>query len=291
MDMPPGSIPIQLDAAGHLDADLKCIRCGYNLRGLPANGACPECGTAVGRSFLGDLLQFSPPEWVDQLAGGMNWILVGVVVSIVVSLLGGLLGGRRGADPVHQYLLHALGFISVIGYWMIAAPDPARLETEPSITARKLVRFVAVFSYVAGFALTGIGRMGPILAQTTIAGAGLIGIVGFFADFIYLRQLALRIPDLRLANQTRIVMWGLVVSMGLVIAGGIMTAALVASGSSPIGAAIVVCPTALGMVVFAIWSLILMVRFRRELSDAARLARQTWARPVGQASPVPPTWQ
>lgn len=36
----------------HLDADLICVHCQYNLRGLPISGSCPECGGAVWDSFL-----------------------------------------------------------------------------------------------------------------------------------------------------------------------------------------------------------------------------------------------
>lgn len=33
------------DEKTHVDLDLYCVRCGYNLRGLPVGGCtCPECG-------------------------------------------------------------------------------------------------------------------------------------------------------------------------------------------------------------------------------------------------------
>jgi hypothetical protein len=31
--------------------DFACIRCGYNLRGLPPSGNCPECGSAIRKSL------------------------------------------------------------------------------------------------------------------------------------------------------------------------------------------------------------------------------------------------
>lgn len=31
--------------------DFPCIRCGYNLRGLKADGSCPECGAAIRKSL------------------------------------------------------------------------------------------------------------------------------------------------------------------------------------------------------------------------------------------------
>jgi len=38
---------LKLDEEGRLDEDIACLKCGYNLRGLPTDDACPECGTAV----------------------------------------------------------------------------------------------------------------------------------------------------------------------------------------------------------------------------------------------------
>lgn len=291
MDMPPPvPVPVRLDPAGRIDEDVKCIRCGYNLRGLSANGACPECGTAVGRSLQGDLLQFSPPEWVEQLASGMNWIVMSIVIGIFAGLLVGLMAGRGGLNGPGGYVIQALGIVGVIGYWKVASPDPASIEAEPPVTARKLVRFVAVFNYVFGFAAEGMGTVNPVPAQVIQVLVGLVGIVGFFADFIYARRLALRIPNPRLAMHTRIVMWGLVASTGLMVIGGLATIAMFSGSGTTSGVvSLVLCPTSLGMITFAIWALVLLIWFRRELSRAAALARQTWARPVAppwSGSPV-----
>src|SRR5258708_8127557 len=35
-----------------VEADLPCIRCGYNLRAIQSDGKCPECGELVWRSRL-----------------------------------------------------------------------------------------------------------------------------------------------------------------------------------------------------------------------------------------------
>lgn len=36
-----------MNLAGTLDHDLRCLSCGYNLRGLPTEGSCPECGSSI----------------------------------------------------------------------------------------------------------------------------------------------------------------------------------------------------------------------------------------------------
>src|SRR5437870_167463 len=93
-EMPP-AIPLSaasmrqyaLDAMGRLDEDVICRKCGYNLRGLSSQGVCTECGTAVGRSMMGDLLRFSDPNWVRSLASGMDWILAGALIGILSACL------------------------------------------------------------------------------------------------------------------------------------------------------------------------------------------------------------
>jgi acyl carrier protein len=37
--------PVLPMAAGVIAGDVACLACGYNLRGLPPFGNCPECGT------------------------------------------------------------------------------------------------------------------------------------------------------------------------------------------------------------------------------------------------------
>jgi hypothetical protein len=285
----PHPTSVKIDDAGHIDEDTTCVRCGYNLRGLSVDGICPECGTAVGRSLQGDLLRFAPPEWVEKLASGMNWILAGIVIGIFAAVLSVAAGMGRGRGGPGDYILHLLGIVGVIGYWRVATPDPARIGTEPAISARSLVRFVTVFGYVVGFVQLGASRLNPSLMFAALGATSLIGIVGFFADFIYARQLALRIPNHRLAAHARIVMWGLIASMGFMVISGIVGVLSVAGGSWGGGAAgLVMCPPMIGMLVFAIWAIVLLIWFRRELSDAALLARRTWAASADPSLPVTP---
>jgi hypothetical protein len=38
--------------SSNIELNVPCLRCTYNLRGLPPSGRCPECGLAVARSLL-----------------------------------------------------------------------------------------------------------------------------------------------------------------------------------------------------------------------------------------------
>lgn len=72
--------------------EFKCIRCGYNLRGIPTDALCPECGTPVSISMQG--LQNLPTS------GKSIASLVLGILSIVGCLAYGLPGLVAGAIAI-----------------------------------------------------------------------------------------------------------------------------------------------------------------------------------------------
>lgn len=61
---------MHVDELGRVGFDLTCAQCGYNLRGLPGAGECPECGTAVAISAHGSPLTAADPEWLATVRRG-----------------------------------------------------------------------------------------------------------------------------------------------------------------------------------------------------------------------------
>jgi hypothetical protein len=163
-----------------------------------------------------------------------------------------------------------------------------------------------------------------------------IGIVWVFAAFTYARQLALRIPDERLAKTTRTVMWGTatVGALGLVLlavfvfagpmlpmtrtmAGAtvfttsapstpvrtatfrttrtwgtfttVTTSGPATKGMTPAVGILAAsgCLVGLPGLIFGIWALVLLLRYRRAMLAAATLAEQTWAAPTSVTAPAP----
>lgn len=88
---PGGPAEVQMDESGRIDEDLACRGCGYNLRGLTVEAACPECSASAGLSVRGDLLRFSDPAWVERLGRGMGWVIAGFISSVLVGIVGSIL--------------------------------------------------------------------------------------------------------------------------------------------------------------------------------------------------------
>ena len=125
----------------------------------------------------------------------------------------------------------------------------------------------------------------------------IVSFVAMVALFVYAGRLAIRIPDESLARQTRTVMWGLIAAsvLGLILAGlalvmaGQMAGGVPASGPArvPVSASAVPkaafvmapvgCVAGVLYLVFGIWSLLLLLRYRREFQACATQARLTWA--------------
>src|SRR5215211_1304756 len=55
-----------------------CLRCGYDLRGQPAQGRCPECGLPVRNSTAApDELRLAPPRWLGLITCGAALLVAG----------------------------------------------------------------------------------------------------------------------------------------------------------------------------------------------------------------------
>ena len=257
---------------GRINQTAICVKCGYDLHGLRPDGACPECGTAVGRSIQGDCLYFAPPEWIEKLARGMNWIVAGIIVSVFGGILAGLALGTHWAAAS----LLILGVVRVGGCWLLTTAEPARRQEQLTLNARTIVRFTVGFNYVAAWALWGPV---PVPARLGAVGAVILGLtllVECISTFAYARQLAIRIPSPKLADESRELMWGWIVvatlEVVLIIVGG---------PRGPSGPAIVVgCVAIVLTLAVLLLTLFFILSFRRKLSETASLARAIWVRPV-----------
>jgi hypothetical protein len=175
---------------------MPCGRCGYNLRGLPADGVCPECSAPVVSIFSRRILTLAPREALEGLRKGINLIFWGVVAYVCVSILIGMAsfgvgiagaaaagagaagGGPGGMPPVFALLNAWLPAINVLptivialGAWFLAAPDLRLSHSDQSKTYRTLLRVACIC--LGTFVTIGVITNGIVSQRMNAAMAGM----------------------------------------------------------------------------------------------------------------------
>jgi len=276
-----------LDNAGRIAGNVVCRACGYNLRGTDPQSVCPECGTAIGWSLVGDRLRFADPIWVRRLSTGAGCLIAALLLNLTLGCISrGMVSGvvGHGTSLFTTFLDMLPSAIGAVGYWLVTTPEPVEKFNGP-VQVRITARWCCVLPPVINLMLVPMATQDSWLSMITVIGifvmlGGLIGLVGQFTLLVYARRIALRVPDESLASQTRIVMWGLIGSMGFTLFVGfaMMLASDIAgnAGASDLGGMVGVGGIAL--LVFAIWSIVLLFMYRNRLQKAATQAEQSWAR-------------
>jgi hypothetical protein len=272
------------DSAGMIAQDLICVRCGYNLRGISPEGVCPECGTPIGRSVRGNLLEFADPDWVERISGGMKWVVGAVGVRIACGVFAGYATGPLGlfgvtaasADILFWIVRQASELVLVAGLWRATEADPGEPQAE-SMESRQIARYALAAAMLASL-IVGLAGGSAELGLILIAQG--IRLVGLLAISRYAASLALRIPDKPLARHTQIVVWGLAITEGCVLL--LMAAMASLGGAAPSGVqsagACLLVLLGLAWVVFGLCMIGIVINFRGKLNECALMARYTWAK-------------
>ncbi|MGB0716415.1 MAG: hypothetical protein ACPGXK_11080 [Phycisphaerae bacterium] len=275
--------------------DVLCRYCGYNLRGLPIDGRCPECNADVNQSFHTDLLRYANVDWLRRIKFGIDLMIVGFLLGVVLGFFGGIAvvaaggGVAGGGILVFQLALTlASSLVNLISILMITSQEPRESMSEQTDSWRRIARGAAI----AGFVLQGLVAIATNLqvasvgAQVAFIGlSGIAGVVMTFAIASHTQLLAARIPNDSMVSSINVVKWGLSI-VGLI--GGLIGVLSFASmfttgfGGAPAApnttftvmmgiTAIGGCATGLGSWVFGIWALILVFKFRSALRKAIHL--------------------
>lgn len=281
---------------GQVIDDRACRKCSYNLRGLPKDGRCPECGTAIGISICGDQLRFSHPAWIRQVGDGLMLILWGLLVTFVVAIIAGIAAPK---EKVIQQLLIFLGsIVGVFGTWQMTAPDPSGVGEKRGLTSRKLVRIAVLTGIVASFLQLFVAAGVASLATAgIIAACALVGVAGEFAKIHYIGILASRLPDRALMARAHLLKWALAVCYGAMVVLGFVAAMVMYSalsnamvsgqgGSPNVGALMggmaaagcMMLPVGVALLVFAIMTLILIYKTATAVKAQVPIAIDLWNR-------------
>jgi hypothetical protein len=98
----------------HVEADLPCVSCEYNLRTLSIAGVCPECGQPVIKSIRRGLHE-ADLKWLKAVRLGATilgwtWVGAGAMVLTLLMLLDSV------ASPSHVITVSAWGVTLLIAY-------------------------------------------------------------------------------------------------------------------------------------------------------------------------------
>lgn len=204
-----------IDETGHVIVDVPCRNCGYNIRGLNASGACPECGTATSVSLSPDLLIFGNPDWIRQLVVGCNRIAFAVGMFVALYLTLGLVPFSGFGMGIGNWI-GEVWIATMILLWVVAGTGIWKITRRVPGAGRGVRAFrsatIALGFFCAGstsIALTLIlDRMSGVTVSWWLGGAlGALLFASVFltfaALFFYECEIARRLPDERLRRTMR----------------------------------------------------------------------------------------
>jgi pSer/pThr/pTyr-binding forkhead associated (FHA) protein len=225
------------------------------VRKPPRPGARPTLGYArpgTAERFLSN----SEPGWVKKLKLASSMLLFAVCMHIFSALVAVFVEQKIGI-----LIGIAATLLDVVGAWLLTEREPEVEESSGHTLLRMSLRITSVLVAVAGLSVATAQLMGnPALLLGGLA--DLAGIPQFFLFLLLLRILALRLPNETLATQCLVVMIGLPASIAVMFGGTIYIAMTRSVGFGTIG----VCASACGIIVFAIWYLVILVWFQRSLN-------------------------
>jgi hypothetical protein len=209
-DEPKIPTHVTLNAEGRVAEDLACIQCGYNLRTLQREARCPECATAVGRSMLGNRLQYSNTAWLAGVSWGLT-LIVGMlflsVLCLVVTSLAGLIGNAVGGRTqiIIFTVIRTAWWLTLLivaagslgGIWSFTKREPNRRAGSRGLSLCTLIRSCACIAVVAPTVSWSLHAHKFVqLIAFAFGESGVFAVLcGCVAMLVHVRRLARRIPS------------------------------------------------------------------------------------------------
>lgn len=200
-------------------ASVTCARCGYALRGLGTDAACPECALPVSITLAGDL-RASTTNWRRLFAVALTLLALQFGLQTITGMIGaafrlGLLETSRfDSDslffiiwPVTAWTGIAIG---IAAYWLITMPPTRTFAAGLSVRRLGRITMNVGFAFIIGGALLGY-RASPATALSLQALANVAFVVGILLVTAHVARLARQLECGVLAPGTWIV--GLLAAM------------------------------------------------------------------------------
>jgi len=280
----------------------ECYRCGYDLRGIANDAACPECGLLAERSRrITDELHDSRPRWLWSLSRGINLILLALVAPLVGPFIFPVLQTSFNLlgfpFPVSHEFFNFIGFdlaaaFLALGVFLLTRPEGYAPADEADRGLRIRLRMLAIVPALAMvvvhfFALEFRGAFREEMDLQLWAWYPVFTAIVAFLPlflFIHLRGLAKRARSAHLAEHCMIVGIGTFASLLYVAA---VTAIVNNARSLGLEAdwetrstvsLIMLLVLSIASALFLLWSLYLLLSFADAFWTAARTLRRKWSR-------------
>lgn len=258
--------------------DPTCLRCHYDLRGLPPTSNCPECGLAVSFSLSPPTtLSAAPPSWARTLAIGAALLALSMIAIPITSPIMEALFPYNSTSTnfPHVYLIRQSGMAGVLllhalAIWILTVREPRA----PRLSHRQLGAWIARVCSLTPAA--GVGLSAYLLFANLFFRAPYMFevVIAFYTPvpaliFLHLRRLSARIGRPRLAEHAGIVGVGL--SLCFVAFVAVAFLPLVERARFPL----VILPVACFILGY-FWGLFLLLRLTVAFARAIAEARATW---------------
>jgi hypothetical protein len=253
-------------------------------------------------------LVFSDPKWLERLSRGALLVALSGLAGFFVTAANGVVISVAAASISMSYQLikviaagmsFALAAVHWSGFWLLTSPDPSTEHEESVWSARSIARYgtlaillAAPLQQMSDFKTAfNINPNAGVSLQSRLLGMGLViatilQLVGQTAMFVTAGRLARRIPEIALANQTRVVMWGFLIIQvvgTLALACLYVAAPKLGTAINSVSALLVITALLLSCVakpigfIFDIWSIVLLLIYRSRFAWLAQRARSIWS--------------
>lgn len=216
--------------ASVVEADLDCIRCGYNLRTLTCSGQCPECGERVALSLPGRTLAAADARWLRAQWQGAMVQGIGLIVVDAILFVAGCAWGHSAL--VFYGVLPALLLASATAVLRMCRSEPGGPYHGDASWLRWLVRVVSVITAIslAGYAaIQWAERLWHYHLSNMVFWQAVLGIPGFAGGLVansliawYFSRLAKRLPSRRLVVHGRWAAWSAVIVVAVMVVASIV---------------------------------------------------------------------
>ncbi|MCX5691051.1 MAG: hypothetical protein NTV94_14905 [Planctomycetota bacterium] len=206
-----------------INTHVRCVRCGYDLHGLPVEGACAECECPVRRSLELDSLGNSDPHYLRSLYLGATLFCAGCAFGAGSSILS-LAASYWRVMRFPQTLSFLIWIFTVLvmysGFYFLSCPDPAQRGARWSPDSRVLARVLLMLLLIAQLFMMMQQLNSAVVGFNVPAGLMMVVMVLLQAAFLgacaaYVRGLFVRIGRHARAEVAQKFIWQLPILCGV----------------------------------------------------------------------------